>query len=303
MVSTLRREGIGMKKYSRVMLVSLLALVMACSFALFGCSNNTNNDSNADDNATPTQEQVELQIFAANSLTKALAEVQDLYVADHDWVSFADTQFEASGTLVESLTAGSSADILITASKGTMDSAEEGQLVDPTTRFDMFTNDLVIVAKEGSGLSDVTLQDIAEGKYTVAVGDDAVPAGNYAAQALSTVGAYEDPSGETGKNATGKEGAYVGINPALESSVGNVCKKAEAGEVDLAIVYSSDVYRFGGVEIVGVIADDTHKSIIYPAAITADTKVADEADAFLQWAITDSSALRVWQKWGFELAA
>lgn len=291
----------SIKKYSRVALTAVLALVMACSFALFGCSNNSNDQQPAN-NTTPEKEKVELQVFAANSLTKALAEVQDLYTKDHDWVSFADTQFEGSGTLVESLKAGSYADILITASKGTMDTAEEGKLVDSATRFDMFTNDLVIVAKEGSGLSDVTLQDIAEGKYTVAVGDDAVPAGNYAAQALSTVGAYEDPSGETGKNITGKGGAYVGINPALESSVGNVCKKAEAGEVDLAIVYSSDVYRFGGVEIVGEIAADTHKSIIYPSAICADSKVANEADAFLKWAVSDASALKVWQKWGFELA-
>lgn len=289
-----------MKKFSRVFLVSMLALVMACSFALIGCQESKKEEPKAQE---PAKEKVEMQIFAANSLTKALAEVQELYTKSHDWVTFADTQFEASGTLVESLTAGSKADILITASKGTMDTAEEGKLVDSATRFDMFTNDLVIVAKEGSGLYGVTIQDIADGKYTVAVGDDNVPAGNYAAQALSTVGAYNDSSGATGKDAKGKEGSYVGISPSLESSVGNVCKKAEAGEVDVAIVYTSDVYRFGGVEVVGEIAADTHKSIVYPAAITADTKISTEADAFLQWAITDADALKVWQKWGFELAA
>ena len=44
--------------------------------------------------------------------------------------------------------------------------------------------------KEGSGLKDVTLQDIADSKYTFCVGDESVPAGNYADQALSTVGVY-----------------------------------------------------------------------------------------------------------------
>ena len=47
-----------------------------------------------------------------------------------------------------------------------------------------------MVSKEGSGLSDITLEDIAAGKYSICVGDDSVPAGNYAAQSLSTVGVY-----------------------------------------------------------------------------------------------------------------
>lgn len=293
-----------MKKHMRILLAAVLAFAFVGAFALFGCAQEEKKEEPKE--ATPTEEKheaVELQVFAANSLTKALAEVQELYVKDHDWVTFADTQYKSSGELVEMMKAGSAADLLITASKGTMDTAEEGKLVDSTTRFDMFSNDLVIVSKTGSGLKGVTLQDIADGKYSVAVGDDSVPAGNYACQALSTVGAYTDPSGATGKDATGKAGTFVGITPVLDTSVGNVCKHAESGDVDVAIVYSSDVYRFGGVEIVGEIPANTHKSIIYPAAICADTKNAEAVDEFLQWAITDEGALRIWQEWGFTLVA
>lgn len=296
-----------MRKSSRIGVVVLLSLVLVGACALVGCSPGEQEidktEADKTDTIEPIGDQTTLQIFAANSLSKALDEVQELYMQDHPWITFADTQYEASGVLVESLKAGSSADLLITASKGTMDDAEEAELVEPTTRFDMFTNNLVIVAKEGSGLTDVTLQDIADGKHTVAVGDEAVPAGNYACQALSTVGAYVDPSGAMGADITGKGGQFVGINPALESSVGNACKKAEAGEVDLAIVYSSDAYRFGGVEIVAEIPADTYKTIVYPAAITMDTKVSHEVNEFLDWAITDAEALKIWQKWGFALAA
>ena len=90
---------------------------------------------------------------------------------------------------------------------------------------------------------DFTLEDIATGDYTVAVGDDSVPAGNYANQALSTVGCYVDASGKSGSDISGKEGSYDGtplegkVN--LQSSVGNVCKQAESGAVDVAFVYSS----------------------------------------------------------------
>ena len=62
---------------------------------------------------------VELQIFAANSLEKALPEVQELYT-EQTGTTFADTQFKASGDLVEQMRAGATVDVLITASKGTM---------------------------------------------------------------------------------------------------------------------------------------------------------------------------------------
>ena len=227
---------------------------------------------------------VELQVFAANSLSKAMDEAQELYT-QQTGVTYADLE--------------------ITASKGTMDTAVEKGYVDESTRTDMFTNELVIVAKQGSNLKDVTLADIAAGKYSVCVGDDSVPAGNYAAQALSTVGAYQPPaseSGKTGKDISGKEGSYVGITPILQTSVGNVCKQAENGDVDVAIVYSSDVYRFGGVEIVGIIPDDTHKAIVYPGAVCKDSKNAQAANDFMQWCITDPDAQKIFQKWGFDLS-
>ncbi len=73
--------------------------------------------------ASSKKETVELQVFAANSLEKALPEVQELYT-DQTGTTFADTQFKGSGDLVEQMRAGATADVLITASKGTMDDAE-----------------------------------------------------------------------------------------------------------------------------------------------------------------------------------
>lgn len=254
--------------------------------------------------ASSQAQQTELQIFAANSLSKAMDEAQALYT-QQTGVTFADTQYKASGELNEMLGAGSYADVEITASKGTMDTAVEKGYVDDATRVDMFTNELVIVTKEDSTLKDVTLADIASGQYTICVGDDSVPAGNYAAQALSTVGAYEPPAseaGKSGKDISGKDGSYVGITPVLQTSVGNVCKQAENGDVDVAIVYSSDVYRFGGVKIVGIIPDDTHKAIVYPGAVCTDSENAQAANEFIQWCITDPDAQKIFQKWGFDLA-
>ena len=286
-----------------------LAAAFAAMVAMVGCSSEQKSEEAADEKAVTetTAEPVELQVFAANSLSKAMEEVQAAYIEDgHSNVTFADTQYKSSGELNEMLGAGSYADLLISASKGSMDTAVKEGYVDEDTRVDMFKNDLVIVSKEGSGLKDVTLQDIADGKYTFCVGDESVPAGNYADQALSTVGVYVpsgDDEGKTGKDISGKKGAFAeGYNPVLDTSVGNVCKHAQSGDVDVAFVYTSDVYRFGGVEIVGTVPADTHKNIVYPGAITSQSKNVEATQEFLDWCQNSEKAQEIWQKWGFELA-
>ena len=117
-----------------------VSVALMAALGLFGCSGGDTTEQKADEPAAPqteTQapeatepegETVELQIFAANSLTKAMAEAEELYTQQNPNVTFGDTQYEASGTLNEMLGAGQYADILITASKGTMDDAVESGL-------------------------------------------------------------------------------------------------------------------------------------------------------------------------------
>ena len=325
-----------MKKLSIVLTAAFVAALMA-AFALAGCSSSSSASASAASSsaaassssaaasseaassssaaassssaATPT-EAVELQVFAANSLSKALAEAQELYTKNNPGVTFADTQYKSSGELNSMLEGGAYADIEITASKGTMDKAEEAGYIDPATRITMFKNDLVIVTAAGNNdITEVTLDDVAAGKYTVCVGDDSVPAGNYANQSLSTVGCFNDPDGKTGSESAGKANgtdAYAGTpiegKVVTDTSVGNVCKHAESGDVDIAFVYTSDVERFGGVKVVGTVPGDTHKNITYPGAVCAQSTNADAAKAFIDWCLSDKDAQEIWQKWGFELA-
>lgn len=309
-----------MKKHIRTVLAAVCAFAMVGAFALVGCSTGTDqkaSEQQTEEQSAPKTEQheaVELQLFAANSLSKAMDAVQELYVQDHDWVTFKDTQYLSSGELNEQLAGGAYADVLISASKGKMDDAVEKGYVDETTRFDMFKNDLVMVTGEDSELAktygtdqNFTLENIATGDYSVAAGDASVPAGNYANQALSTVGCFVDASGKVGKDSAGTDGSYDGtplegkVN--LQSSVGNVCKQAQSGAVDVAFVYTSDVYRFGGVKVIGVVPADTHKNIVYPAAICKDSTQTEAASEFIEWATTDAQAKKLWQEWGFELVS
>lgn len=306
-----------MKKRFSLIVVAMAAVALVA--ALAGCSGGSTASSGsasaasaeASASSAASGEAVELQIFAANSLTKAMAEAQELYTSIYPEVTFADTQYKASGELNAMLEGGAYADIEITASKGTMDTAEQEGYIDAGTRVTMFTNELVMVTSESNAdITEMTLEDIATGNYTVGVGDDSVPAGNYADQALSTVGCFVDPDGKTGADSAGKANgtdAFAGTplegKVMTQTSVGNVCKLAEAGDVDIAFVYSSDVERFGGVKVVGVVPADTHKAITYPGAVTSQSNNKEAAEQFINWCLTDRDVQEIWQKWGFTLAA
>ena len=102
-----------------------LSAVAAAGLGLAGCSGSKTSGPTGSDAGfakVSSKKAVELQVFAANSLEKALPEVQKLYT-DQTGTTFADTQFRASGDLIEQMRAGAAVDVLITASKGTMDDA------------------------------------------------------------------------------------------------------------------------------------------------------------------------------------
>ena len=241
---------------------------------------------------------VELQIFAANSLEKAMPEVQALYT-EKTGVTFADTQFKASGDLIEQMRAGAQADALITASKGTMDDAVVGGLVDEATRLDMFVNDLVVVKAEGSDVEIASLEDVKNIEGKVAIGDAVtVPAGKYANQSLSTIGLYTGAAGDDGEYAP-----EFADRVALADKVGTAAKYVSTGDATIGFVYSSDIFRYDGIEQAFVCPEDTHKPIVYPGAVAASSEHAKAAADFLDFCLNDAEAQKVWAKYGFELFA
>lgn len=287
-----------------IALMLSFALVALSAVGLAACGSNSTEAEPATETSgsatTPVAtEEIELQIFAANSLEKALPEVQALYTKQNPHVTFADTQFKGSGDLVTELQGGAPADILITASSSTMDTAVENKSVDEATRNDMFMNDLIVVKQAGS---DITIADLAavngENITMVAIGDaDAVPAGAYANQSLSTIGLYSDESGKGGEYLEGFADKVI-----VQSSVGNVAKTVSTGDAQIGFVYTSDLYRYDGIEQAFVIPGDTHKSIIYPGAVVAGSANAEEADAFLAFCLNDPDAKKIWAQYGFEVA-
>ncbi|WP_066832844.1 molybdate ABC transporter substrate-binding protein [Collinsella ihumii] len=269
--------------------------------ALAGCSSDTTaaqGSTPADSrSAEPAAESVELQIFAANSLEKAMPEVEALYT-EQTGVTFADTQYKGSGDLVEQMRGGAPVDILITASAGTMDDAVEGELVDESTRQDMFVNDLVIVRGKGSDVQINSLEDVANVDGNIAIGEPgAVPAGKYANQSLASVCLYTNAEGEGGEYAP-----EIADKVSLADKVGTAAQYVSTGDCTIGFVYTSDVYRYDGIEVAYTCPDDSHKPIVYPGAVSSTSENAEAAADFLEFCMTDEDALAIWAEYGFELA-
>ena len=321
-----------MKKRLHILFVAAFAMALVAAFAMIGCSSSSSGSASASASGSSaasseaasseaasseaasseaasseaasseaSADAVELQIFAANSLEKALPEVQELYTAATG-VTFADTQFKASGDLVTQLQADSdAADVLICASKGSMDKAEG--LIDAATRIDMFVNDLVLCAKEGSDLKIADLNDLnTDAVKSFAMGEPSVvPAGDYAAQSLATSGLIE-------YDADAKE-IKSWVSPEFEAKantgadkVGTVASYVSGGQADVGFVYSSDIYRYDGIEAIYTVPADSHKAIVYPGAVTTDAKQPAAAADFLKFCVEDPEAQAVFAKYGFELA-
>ena len=284
-----------------VMLLASLALTLAaCGGDEVGTQSSGAAFSGLGTGSEPTNPvAVELQIFAANSLERALPEVQALYTAQNPHVTFADTQFKGSGDLVTELQGGAPADILITASAATMNTAVENGTIDEPTRCDLFVNDLIVVGQAGSDISITSLEDVNSDAITkIAIGDaDAVPAGSYTNQSLAAIGLYSDASGKGGEYAAGFAEKVI-----IQSSVGNVAKTVSTGDVQIGFVYTSDLYRYDGIEQLFVVPSDTHKSIVYPGAVVAGSENAEEAARFLEFCLNDPDALKIWAQYGFELS-
>ena len=295
-----------MKKFWKI--AGACVCTVALAGFLAGCSSSASSAStSASASASSAEPPVELKVFAANSLEKVLPEIQALYTASHPNVSFADNQTAASGTLVTQLADGASADVLITASKSSMDTAEKNGSVDAATRITMFNNDLIICVKEGSDLQINSLEDLAtnDAITSIAIGDpNVVPAGKYALQSLESAGLVTYTTAEDGtiENIVWADSIAGRINAGADK-VGTVAKYVSGGEVTVGFIYTSDLYRYTGIASAYVTPSDSHKVIVYPGAVVANSANAAAAADFINFCINDPEAQKLFSQYGFELAA
>lgn len=229
-----------------------------------------------------------LTMFAAASLMDAMNDVAKLWEADgHGPVRFS---FGASSTLARQIEQGAPGNLFASADTQWMDYAQQRNLILPETRRDLLGNQLVLVMPKTTA-HPVTIAEgfdlgaILGANGRLAVGDPSnVPAGLYARQALTRLGAWS--------------GVQARLAPA--ENVRSALLLVERGEAPAGIVYATDVAVSPGLTVAGVFPESSHDPIVYPFAITRSGDTP-QARAFLAFLSTPASEA-AFQKRGFSIA-
>ena len=246
---------------------------LACAaLALFASSNAASADA--------------LTVFAASSLKESLEEIaQSFLVETGHQITLS---FAGSSALARQIEFGAPADVFISASSDWMDYLAERSLIDPESRLDLLSNQLVVIGPVDSvplnlGDADALTDRLQNGRLAMAL-TEAVPAGIYGKEALETLGLWEGVAQQIAQTDSARAAlALVAI-----------------GAAPLGVVYRTDARAEPKVDVVAEIPSDTHASIRYPVAlVTASDSPA--AQRLLDY-LGSPTADKVFERNGFILS-
>ncbi|WP_373778855.1 molybdate ABC transporter substrate-binding protein [Glaesserella sp.] len=225
-----------------------------------------------------------ITVFAAASMTNVLQQIAEEYKKQYpeDTVTFS---FAGSSTLAKQIEQDAPADIFISADKKWMDYVAEKQPEKTKNITTLVGNELVLIAPVNSTLKVASVKEInfknTIGDSYLAVGDDNVPVGRYAKEALTNLNVWSDVENRLSK----------------AKDVRAVLSYIERGELPLGIVYSTDAKVSDKVKVVAIFPQESYGKVVYPAAILGDKA---EAKRFLDY-LSGPQAKAVFEKAGFKL--
>jgi molybdate transport system substrate-binding protein len=235
--------------------------------------------------ATSAQEMV---LSVAISMKEAVEDVGRQFVAQRPGVTLR-YNFGASGELQKQIEAGAPVDVFISAATRQMDELERGGFLLPDSRREFARNVLVAVKPVDEALDLPGPSDLLNRRVQrIAVGNPkTVPAGQYAEESLRALGLWE----------------RVRARLVFGENVRQVLDYVSRGEVQVGIVYATDALtRAGRVRLTFPFPEDTHRPIVYPAAVVKGGRHPELARAYLEL-LTGPVGQSVLRRLGFELPA
>ena len=228
-------------------------------------------------------------VFAAASLQESLTEAVRLWSAGSG--ARARFSFGASSTMARQISQGAPADLFLSADQEWMNWLAERRLVAPTTRRNLLSNSLVLIAPAGAktrltiGKGMPLARALGGGRLAVA-DTRAVPAGRYARAALTSLGVWSS------------------IEPRLlpTENVRTALAYVARGEAPLGVVYATDARAEPRVRVVGTFPASSHPPIVYPGAIVAASRNSAAAVGLLGW-LQGPRARAVFRRHGFGVPA
>jgi molybdate transport system substrate-binding protein len=193
--------------------------------------------------------------------------------------------FASSSSLARQVEAGAPADIFFSANQKWMDYLQEKGLIALETRANLLGNSLVIIAPRGEGFParlEKSFDFAAAFEGRLALGDpDHVPAGQYARQALESLGWWQELKDRLAP-APDVRGALVYV---------------ERGECPAGIVYATDAAVSSKVETIAALPEWLHDPIVYPVAAIKG-RARKEVHSLLEF-LHSKVAATIFRQFGF----
>ncbi|MCT0199021.1 molybdate ABC transporter substrate-binding protein [Synechococcus sp. CS-1325] len=205
-----------------------------------------------------------LLVSAAISLTNVLQGLAPAFSRSQR-VPAPQFNLGASGLLQRQIEQGAPVDVFLSAGSKQMDALEQAQLLVPGTRRNLISNQLVLVVpanRKGSlGFSDLVSSSIRR----IAIGDKAVPAGDYGRQVLRFY-----------KLSNSVQPKLVPLG-----SVRAVAAAVATGNADAGLVYRSDTFGVSNLRIAATAPGASHRPILYSGAVIRRSQHPALAKAYL----------------------
>jgi molybdate transport system substrate-binding protein len=224
----------------------------------------------------------EILVSAAASLTDVLKDISSGYQSkSKHTVKF---NFGPSSGLARQIEEGAPADMFFSADLPQMDTLDKNSRLEPGTRKNLLSNQLVIIVSADSKLNISSPKDLlkAEVKKIALAEPSSVPVGVYSSKFLAD------------------EGLWDKVKPKIVpvQDVRATLAAVESGNVEAGFVYKTDAAVSKKVKIVHEVPIDKGPKITYPIAVVKDSKRKETARDFLTY-LQSPAAKDAFKKYGF----
>ena len=232
--------------------------------------------------APPAASADNIVVSAAASLTDALKEIGRMYQSkSKNRVTFV---FASSSTLARQIEAGAPADVFFSADVQTMNALERNGRLEPGTRKQLLSNQLVIIVPADKPTLVNSPEDLLDPRVRrIALAEpSSVPAGVYTKAYLESLGLLDKVKPK--------------VVPVLD--VRATLASVESANVEAGLVYKTDAASSKRVKTVFEVPIGKGPKIIYPVAILKESKSKAAAKEFLNVMVSPSGA-DVFRRYGF----
>ena len=223
----------------------------------------------------------EVLVFAATSLTDALAEAADEFEASSG--TRVDVSFGPSRALAQQIARGANPDLYLAAGQPPMDFLVEGGQVAEGGIVWLLSNKIIlIIGQDAESIGDINALADADLERIVMPDPEIAPAGSYTKTALQNLGLWER------------------MQPRIvfANDVRATLTYVKTGNADAGFLYQTDAATADDVSALDIVPVDSYPNVVYPAAVLQGADNREGAEAMLEF-LKSEAAKEIFRRHGF----